>query len=100
MLLTSPSAEMTPHLAALRQAADAGFRFRHLRDGRSEIAAIHAERWCDYGVVETITLRAMTEAISARIRIEDYPNGDRFWERTGTVVEVITELLALPPHGS
>lgn len=88
----------TPDIAAIARARDAGFGFLHLRDGIS-ITAIHAERH-GRGVVETVTLRARTEAVAARYRIEDYQRGGQpLWQRTGTVAEVITELLELPAHG-
>ncbi|QUH01531.1 hypothetical protein HUO13_12560 [Saccharopolyspora erythraea] len=100
MLLMPPSREEEPHLAALKRSVESGFRVRHFGacDGRT-VTAIYAERWCAYGVVDSYTLRAMTEAVAARVRIEDYPHGDPLWETTGTVADVITALLELPPHG-
>ncbi|MBB5154935.1 hypothetical protein [Saccharopolyspora phatthalungensis] len=99
MLLT-PTNEDVPHIAALQRAVEAGFKFMHLRDGHGELAAIYAERRCGYGVVENITLRGMDEAVAARFRVEDYPHGDPLWREHGTVEEVITAVLELPPHGS
>lgn len=87
------------HLRAIARARDAGFTFLHLRDGVG-VTAIHAERHSSRGVVDTITLRARAEAVAARYRADDYQRaGDPLWQRTGTVVAVITELLALPAHG-
>lgn len=87
------------HLWAITRARNAGFRFLHLRDGIG-ITAIHAERHSRTGVVDTITLRARTEAVAARYRAEDYERaGNPLWQRIGTVVEVITDLLELPAHG-
>lgn len=89
----------SPHLAAIARARDAGFEFLHLHDGIG-ITAIRAERHSPAGVVETVTLCARTEAVAARYRIEDYHRGGHpLWERTGTVAEIITELLNLPAHG-
>ncbi|GAA2801978.1 hypothetical protein [Saccharopolyspora taberi] len=99
MLLAAPANDEAPHLAALRRGVEAGFRFRHFRDPGGEVAVIYAERWCSYGVVENCTLRAMTEAVAARFRIEDHPGGDPLWQATGSVAEVLTALLDLPPHG-
>ncbi|WP_190823488.1 hypothetical protein [Saccharopolyspora pogona] len=93
MLLTPPTSEEAPHIAALLLAVDARFQFLHFSE------AIYAERWCSSGVVETIALRGMSEAVAARIRVEDYPHGDPLWQEIGTVAEVIDALLALPPHG-
>lgn len=92
--------EEAPHIAAIRQSVDAGFQFLHLRDADGQqIAAINAER-VRGGVVETYTIQAMDEAIAARFRAEDYPNGSPVWQQHGTVEEVITALLGLPPPGA
>lgn len=94
------SDEEAEHLTAIARARAAGFRFLHLRDGIG-IVAIHAERTAPGGAVETITLRARTEAVAARYRADDYEHGnDPLWQHTGTVADVIDELLALPPHGT
>lgn len=92
--------EETPHIAAIRHSKAAGFRFLHLPDSTGQaIIAIHAER--RHGeAVETYTIRSMTEALAARFRIEDYPSGDPLWQEHGTVADVITALLTLPPPGS
>lgn len=89
----------TAHIHAIARARDAGFRFLHLRDGIG-INAIHAERHSLTGVIETITLRARSEAIAARYRTEDHQRGGHpLWQRTGTVADIITELLQLPAPG-
>ena len=99
MLCSLPSEE-APHIAALEQAVEGGFRFTSLGDEPgAAVAALYGERWCRSGVVENIALRGMNEAIAARIRVEDYPHGDPLWQHPGTVAEVVTELLALPAHG-
>ncbi|GAB3494785.1 hypothetical protein [Amycolatopsis cihanbeyliensis] len=95
------SNEEAPHIAALRRAVRAGFVFRQLADADGvAVAALYAERRSPEGVVENLVVCGMTEAIARRLRTEDYPGGDPLWERTGTVAEVITDLLALPAHGS
>ncbi|GAA1245076.1 hypothetical protein GCM10009676_33710 [Prauserella halophila] len=102
MALIPPSDEEAPHLAALRRAVELGFRFRPLtvtpEDGGVP-AALYAERWCRYGVVENITVPSMDQTIARRLRTEDYPHGDPLWQHIGTVADVIHELLALPAHG-
>lgn len=101
MGFTLPPNEEAPHIAALERAVEAGFRFSSLADERGlAITALYAERWCRDGVVETIAVRGMAEAIAARTRVEDYPRGDPLWQHLGTVAEVVAELLALPAHGS
>ncbi|WP_052371953.1 hypothetical protein [Amycolatopsis taiwanensis] len=95
-----PTDEEVPHIAAIKRSVEAGFEFRALRgaDGLA-IAVLHAERRGNE-VVETYTVQAMTEAVAARFRAEDYPTGNPLWQEHGTVEEVITALLALPPHGA
>lgn len=100
MVRTPPSSEEAPHIAALQRAVEAGFQFRQLADEHgTAIAAMYAERWCRYGVVENITLQSMDQALAQRLRIENYPHGDPLWQHMGTVAEVIHDLLALPAHG-
>src|SRR5699024_4012375 len=92
--------EETPHIAAIRRSKAAGFRFLHLPDSSGQtLIAIHAER--RHGeVVDTETIRSRTEALAARFRTEDYPSGDPLWQEHGMAADVITALLALPPHGT
>ncbi|MDV6014277.1 hypothetical protein [Haloechinothrix sp. LS1_15] len=96
---THPDAD-TEHLAAIRRSKAAGFGFLHLHD-HAGVAAIHAERR-HAGAVDTYTVRAPGEAIGARYRAEDYghPSAHPLWQATGTVADVIHQLLDLPPHGS
>ncbi|WP_216215775.1 hypothetical protein [Amycolatopsis aidingensis] len=101
MAWSRPGDEEAPHIAALRRAVDAGFVFRQLADADGvAIAALYAERRSPEGVVENLAVCGMNEAIARRLRAEDYPGGDPLWERTGTVAEVVADLLALPAHGS
>ncbi|MEV4644917.1 hypothetical protein [Saccharopolyspora sp. NPDC049357] len=98
--MTQPRGEESPHIAAVRRSVDAGFQFLHLCDSTDRtVMAIHAQRLHD-GVIETYTIRDMTEAVAARYRAEDYPNGAPLWQQHGTVEEVVSALLALPPHGT
>ncbi|ACU98614.1 hypothetical protein [Saccharomonospora viridis] len=88
-----------PHIAAIELSMAAGFQFLHLPDDTGQaLVAIHAERRHPH-VVETYTIQSMTEAVAARFRTEDYPHGDPLWQEHGTVEEVVTALLTLPPHG-
>ncbi|OLT39135.1 hypothetical protein BJF85_07880 [Saccharomonospora sp. CUA-673] len=77
-----------------------GFRFLHLYDSTGQaVEAIHAERRLG-GLIETYTVQATTEAVAARFRTEDYPSGHPLWQEHGTVADVVTALLALPPNGT
>ncbi|GDY30474.1 hypothetical protein [Gandjariella thermophila] len=100
--MTRPlTSEEAPHIAAIERSMDAGFTFLNFRGPNGgAVEAIYAERWTPQGAVETYVLRGMTEAIAARFRAEDYPEGDPLWETSGTVADVITALLDLPPHGT
>lgn len=98
--MTQPSKAESPHIAAVRRSVEAGFQFLHLCDSADRtVMAIHAQRLRD-DVIETYTIRDMTEAVAARFRADDYPDSDPVWQVHGTVEEVISALLALPPHGT
>lgn len=92
------SDEEAAAIRAITRSRDAGFRFLHLHDERGEVQAVHAERR-HAGAVDCYTVCSPTEAFAARFREDEYGRGP-LWRITGTAVEVITELLALPAHGS
>jgi hypothetical protein len=92
-MVSPPTPEERPHVDAMRRAYDAGFRAAQMAG-----AVIHAWRQHD-GVIDTYTAIGWEEASAARYRDEDYPHGDVLWQRTGTIADVITELLALPRDG-
>lgn len=92
--------EEAPHIAAIKSSVLAGFRFLHLRAGDgAAVTAIHAERRRN-GAVDSFTVQHMTEAIASRFRLDEYPCGDPLWQEHGTVADVVTALLNLPPHGA
>jgi hypothetical protein len=92
-MVSPPTPEERPHVDAMRRAYDAGFR-------AAEMAAVVIHAWRQHdGVIDAYTAIGWNEASAARYRAEDYPHGHVLWEKVGTVVEVITELLALPRHG-
>lgn len=95
-MISPPTAEERPHIEALKRATTAGFTPLRLPG----VPGIYAERR-RRGAVETYTIVAMTDAKAARWREEDYGRrgAGPLWETSGTVAEVIRELLALPPHG-
>ncbi|SFP82690.1 hypothetical protein SAMN05421810_103536 [Amycolatopsis arida] len=92
--------ESQGHLAAIARTCQRGFRFVHLRRN-GEVAAIHGQRW-RAGAVDTYLVLGPDEAVGARYRAEDYGMAGRapLWQTTGSVADVIAELLALPPHGA
>lgn len=92
--------EEAPHITTIRRSMHAGFQFLHIPDaGGHAVAVIHAERSRD-SCIEIYTVRAMHEAVAARFRTEDYPDGAPVWQEHGTVDEVVTALLELPPPGA
>jgi hypothetical protein len=96
-MLSPPTDEERPHLAAIERAANAGFRPVRL----AACPVLFYERWQE-AVVETCTVESITRAKAARWRIEDYErrgNGP-LWEASGAVADVIAELLSLPAHGT
>lgn len=87
-------------IAAIERARDLGFRFLHLRDKRGDLNGLYAEHW-RFGAVDIFAVVDQRDAVVARYRTEDYEcTRDPIWQVTGTVADVIAELLALPPHGS
>ncbi|WP_433871043.1 hypothetical protein [Saccharopolyspora sp. CA-218241] len=97
-MVAPASPEEAPHISALRRAAEGGFRFRPLPGPPgAEITALYAERH-GLGIVETIAVRDIGEAVATRTRACDYPTGDPLWQRIGAVADVVLELLDLPPH--
>lgn len=88
-------------IAAIARATDAGFRFLHVRDANGEVIGIHAERRRS-GAVDTFDVTDVDEAHATRYRVDDFgrTGGDPIWQTSGTVPEVINDLLALPPHGT
>ncbi|MQA11477.1 MAG: hypothetical protein GEU98_23575 [Pseudonocardiaceae bacterium] len=93
-------AEHVRGIAAIERTRELGFSFLHLRDEHGNVIGLHAERW-RHGAVDLYALADQRDAVAARYRAEDYERaGDPLWQVTGTVANVIAELLALPPYGS
>ncbi|MPZ66232.1 MAG: hypothetical protein GEU83_12185 [Pseudonocardiaceae bacterium] len=102
MLPLTMTDEERPHIDAIGRSMEAGFRFLHLRsDDGLVVAAIYAERWRD-GALDTYTALGMTEAMAARYPAPGGPadvDPHPLWHASGSVQEVVTDLLALPRHG-
>lgn len=92
---------MRPHLAALQRGIRAGFRFLHLPTW-DDLLAIQGMRVRGESM-EVFLSRSATDAVAARVLIEDmdfHSSTPVLWEARGTVADVFTELLDLPPHGA
>ncbi|GAA4840249.1 hypothetical protein GCM10025787_21350 [Saccharopolyspora rosea] len=75
-----------------------GFRFRHL-PSTGDIAEVQGFR-VEHGAIDIFRARSADDALGARFRVEDLERGSSaaLWHRCGPVADVVTELLALPPH--
>ncbi|MDI5975938.1 hypothetical protein [Amycolatopsis magusensis] len=70
----------------------AGWEFWHPRNEAKEVIAICAiRRWVPAGE-DMLMFYAEADAVGVRVN----PAGEAVWHRTGTVVEVATEMLGLP----
>jgi len=85
--------EFAPHLAALQRCVDAGFTFRELPAG------ISGSRTRS-GAIDVLLVRSYDQALAARYRLNEleYPRAQALWSLDGSVVGVVTDLLALPFH--
>jgi hypothetical protein len=84
--------EERPHLEALRRAAGAGFKAWPMGD----LITARRERG---GIVEMYTVVSLYIASAGRWHESDFPHGGVLWSKSGSVADVITELLDLPRHG-
>ncbi|MQA07928.1 MAG: hypothetical protein GEU98_05105 [Pseudonocardiaceae bacterium] len=86
--------------AALERAKVSGFRFwpLHADDG---IAVVCGERHC-LGAVDMCVVGGEDDAFAMRFRLDGdgRAEGRPLWKRHGTVVEVVTALVDLPPPGA
>jgi hypothetical protein len=82
-----------PEITMLLVIRDAGWTFLPQEPGREQLDGFRTwpEGWCD-----GIRIRSGSDVLAIRTN----PNGALVWEHTGTLVDVITELLALPAPGA
>ncbi|GAA4835868.1 hypothetical protein GCM10025787_14710 [Saccharopolyspora rosea] len=96
-----PEPWLRPHLEALAEAVRAGFRFLHLPSW-DDVLAIQGMRVAD-GAMDVFLSYSATDALAARVAVENldfHASPLSLWEQRGAVADVLTELLALPPHGA
>jgi hypothetical protein len=82
-----------PSIEYLLIIRDGGWRFLPQEDGRDQLDGFRP--WPD-GWRDGIRIRAATDALGIRTN----PDHDVVWEHAGTLVDVVTELLALPTPGT
>ncbi|MCS7477504.1 hypothetical protein ACFFQW_35980 [Umezawaea endophytica] len=82
-----------PEIQYLLIIRDGGWQFLPQEQGRAQLDGFRAwpEGWRD-----GIRIRSATDVLGIRTN----PNHELVWELTGTLVDVISELLALPPPGA
>lgn len=94
--MTTIDPAFVPHLDALRRCGAGGFQYMAIPDAlygfRSRCGAMDVLLVCD-----------VTDARAARYRSDDLDRPEpaaALWSVSGTVADVVDQLLALPPHGS
>lgn len=88
-----------PELGQVVLLRDAGWKFHH-HTVAGELVAVDAYKLWPGGWRDAISVRTSTEAVAVRIRLADAGAPPEIvWERTGTLAEVVDELLVLPMPG-
>lgn len=91
---------LRPHIEAIEDTRRAGFQFLYLPSlaNLSTLQAIHKA----HGAMDIYSASSVSDTVGARFRLEDLDSGrpQPLWHRYGSVTEVVTELLQLPPHGA
>lgn len=91
---------LRPHIEAIEDSRRAGFRFLFLPNPENPVMlqAIHNA----HGAANFYTACSASDAVAARFRLEDLEDQrpQPLWRAYGSVTDVVTELLQLPPHGS
>lgn len=89
-----------PHIQAVEDTRRAGFAFLYLPN-LANMSTFQGFREA-HGAMDVYSATAASDAVAARYRREDL-DCDRprpLWTAHGSVTDVVTELLQLPPHGS
>ncbi|WNV83703.1 hypothetical protein [Umezawaea sp. Da 62-37] len=81
-----------PEIAMLLIVRDGGWRFLPQEPDRDQLDGFR--QWPE-GWRDGLRVRSGTDALGIRTN----PDGDIVWERSGTLTDVVTELLSLPAPG-
>ncbi|NKE55414.1 hypothetical protein FXN61_00645 [Lentzea sp. PSKA42] len=94
--------KLFPSLQHLILIRDAGWIFLPIDDPGDPNAVLDAARIWPAGWRDCIRVRAETDALGLRIRVpaDQHTAPEIVWERSGTLDEVVHEVLALPAPGS
>lgn len=83
-----------PELAELITMRQAGWRFVHRLDGSGQVAQVDAYYCWPGGWTDAIAIQAGTDALGIRMNGAEPP--DILWQFSGTLAEVVGQLLCLP----
>lgn len=89
--------EFVSHIRSLQRTCNEGFVINFVRDDEGTPTSLWGFRhWC--GLVDTYTVSGRDEATAARYRAADYerPDAVPLWQTSGTVLDVLDGVLALP----
>jgi len=91
---------LRPHIESIKESRRAGFSFLYLPNLKN-IAAIQGFRQA-HGAMDVYSAASVSDAVAARYRLDDLDRNRPcpLWTAHGSVSDVVTELLRLPPHGS
>lgn len=98
------AAEFVHHIRSVQRTSNEGFVIHIVRDDDGTPTSLWGVRhWC--GLVDTYTVSGRDDATAARYRAADYERADAvpLWQASGTVLDVLSGVLALPerePEGT
>jgi hypothetical protein len=100
-LTDAEAVKLFPSLQHLILIREAGWKFLPIDDPGDPNAVLDAARIWSAGWRDCIRVREETDAIGLRIRVpaDKHTAPAIVWERSGTLAEVVHELLALPAPG-
>ena len=101
-LTDAEAVKLFPSLQHLILLRDAGWKFLPVEDPGDPNAELDAVRIWPAGWRDCIRVRDESDALGLRIRVpaDKHTASAIVWERSGTLAEVVHELLALPAPGA
>jgi hypothetical protein len=101
-LTDAEAVRLFPSLQNLILIREAGWRFLPIDDPGDPNAELDAARIWPCGWRDCVRIREETDALGLRIRVpaDQHTAPAIVWERSGTLAEVVHQLLALPAPGA
>ncbi|MFS8103703.1 hypothetical protein LFM09_41935 [Lentzea alba] len=99
-LTDAEAVKLFPSLQLLILIREAGWKFLPIDDPGDPNAVLDAARVWPAGWRDCIRVRDEADALGLRIRVPDGEPAAIVWELSGTLGEVVHELLALPAPGT